>query len=137
MAGMCVYAFLNFSCDIYEDRENDAAKPIEEYSHTWVEDQSLPCLGMDEISIDIRDVGTKQNNISFYAIHQIVKIYVDDELIYSVEPSENNAFGNTPGSVFVSVPILKEDEEKTMTIDLIPVYSSSVDYIPIIYIGDK
>ena len=76
-------------------------------------------------------------NLIFYSVHQEVIVSVDGEQIYSLEADRHNSFGHTPGSVWNTISLSREDNGKEIQIDFIPVYDSAIDSLPAIYLGER
>lgn len=73
----------------------------------------------------------------FYSVHQEIRVYLDGEPIYSLKKNRYNSFGDTPGSIWNIIQLREEDMGKEIQIDFIPVYESSVDSLPALYLGDR
>lgn len=73
-----------------------------------VEPTKVTVLGVatDEYCLTFERVDETNNTLLFYTNHQEVFIYIEDELVYSVE-KDNSIFGRTPGAIWnmVSLPI--------------------------------
>lgn len=121
----------------YNLRDEQGYKEITEYQSRWEYDGTLPCGGKDVASFKIDELGDYASNLCFFSIHQSVYIYIDDELIYSLIPSEKNYFSKTTGNNWVSIPLTQSDVGKTVTIELIPAYDDYISVIPDFYVGNK
>lgn len=60
--------------------------------------------------------------LAFYTVHQYVKVSMEGEEIYSLEPSGDNRVTKTVGSNWVMIPLSEEDEGKTVEVEITPVY---------------
>lgn len=131
------YMFCTFELDMTDVRGDEGYQILTQYQSTWETDESLPCAGKDVIRISLEEVPVANSCLAFYTIHQDVVVFVGDELVYQVQPSEQNLFGRTPGNFWSSVAIYPEDIGKEIRIELIPAYESSIGTLPDIYMGSK
>lgn len=137
---MCLlglYIAVCFRLDTDGARADAGYRTVEQYEIQWVEDTTLPCGGMDVIQFPCDEDAVRGGSLCFHAVHQSVEVYVGDELVYRIRPSENNRFGMTPGNNWVSVPLYERDKDKMIRISLIPAYGSSVHAVSEIYLGNK
>lgn len=61
--------------------------------------------------------------LSFYTVHQYAEVYIDGQLVYSMKPS-GKLFTGTIGSNWSMIPLCREDAEKEIRVNIIPVYES-------------
>ena len=76
------------------------------------------------------------NRLIFYSVHQEVKVYIEDRLIYSHRKGEN-VFGKSPGNLWNIVSIPRNSAGKRLTISLSSPYRQSAGAFQKIYYGDK
>ena len=67
--------------------------------------------------------------IRFYTLHMQVRVYADDELIYSLEKPQGSHC-KTPGSGWNIIKLRNNDVGKTLRVELTPAYSDVADTIP-------
>ena len=76
-------------------------------------------------------------HLVFYSLHHYVDVYLGDELLYSLQPGEDQRFGKTLGANWVSVPLYPSDAGKYLQVVIKPVYNSFVDWEPEFLIGSQ
>ena len=76
-------------------------------------------------------------SLIFFSLHQSATVSLDGEDIYSVKPDSHNAFGSTTGCVWNVIMLSEADSGKQMTIEIIPAYSSSNDFVPDFLLGSR
>lgn len=76
-------------------------------------------------------------HLVFYSLHHYVDVYLGDELLYSLQPGEDQRFGKTLGANWVSVPLYPSDTGKYLQVVIKPVYSSFIDWEPEFLIGSQ
>ena len=79
----------------------------------------------------------RDRELMFYASHQWVDVKIGEELVYTLRPSEELSFIKTPGSKWVCIPLLDEDEGKNVEITLTPVYKNNVKESLDIFMGSS
>lgn len=79
----------------------------------------------------------RDDELMFYASHHWVDVWVGDELVYTLRPSEELGFIKTPGSKWVYIPLLAQDEGKDVRIVQTPVYENNVKSELEIYLGSS
>lgn len=137
MFSMFLYLCGEFKNDVFQAREDTGFQYLTTYKSQKIEDENAPVGVKIEYVIPQLDIQKDGNSLVFFTIHQNVQVYIGEELVYSIQPAKNNAFGKTPGNNWNTVPIYEKDAGKQMKIVLIPVYESSVDIIPDFYFGSK
>lgn len=76
-------------------------------------------------------------SVSFYESHQIVRVYLNDELVYSLSPSSDNWIGRTTGSDICTVYLYPKDVGKTIQVEMIPIYKGLLSENEIFYVGES
>ncbi|MBQ7926337.1 MAG: response regulator [Lachnospiraceae bacterium] len=62
--------------------------------------------------------------VGFYSSHVNVEVYLGEELVYSLYPDEENAFGHTTATSWNVIPLYPEDSGKELRIKFESVYDS-------------
>jgi len=75
--------------------------------------------------------------IFFRASHQKVKIYIEEELIYSFGWDDERLFSKSPACVWVLAPLDSKQSNENIRIELTGVYEKYSNHINSMYIGDK
>ena len=98
---------------------------------------SSSVVGFDNVlTWKIKEVPQIDPAIFFLTTHQEVKVYFDNELVYSVRQNPAQRFGFTAGMEYVYIPLFSSDLGKEVRVVLKPCYTSVANEIPIIYYGD-
>lgn len=61
----------------------------------------------------------------FYVSHSYVKVFIDNNLVYEI--SSSNSAVSTVGNNYVVVPIQPEDNNKTLSIEITPIYNDFIN----------
>ena len=94
----------------------------------------------DEKTVIIRKIPNKNLNdmaVLFSTYHTFVKVYADNELIYSYGKKKELPFGNTPGSLWDLVEISSKYKGKELKIELTSPYNKYSGKIPKILYGSR
>ena len=94
----------------------------------------------DEKTVIIRKIPNKNLNdmaVLFSTYHTFVKVYADNELIYSYGKKKELPFGNTPGSLWNLVEISSKYKGKELKIELTSPYNKYSGKIPKILYGSR
>lgn len=74
--------------------------------------------------------------IRFYTLHMQVRVFADDELIYTMEKPQGSRC-KTPGSGWNIVKLRAGDSGKTLRVELTPAYADVADNVPSYAIGEE
>lgn len=127
----------HFLVDIDSRNQTTCYTVITDYSVETLSDSNAPK------GVRLRYTFTPDLSISsfchliFYSVHQEIIVSMDGKTIYSLKADSRNSFGHTPGNVWNTIQLSEKDRGKEIQIDLIPVYDSSINYLPTIYYGDR
>lgn len=75
--------------------------------------------------------------VQFYTHNSWVTVYVNDTVIHKISPSNFVGFSKSPGSFWNIVPIPSWAYNKTLKIEITPIYSMNTSLIKEIYAGDQ
>ena len=132
-----VFAWFGYSIEIKQKYEQSGYQKINDYEVNMIENEQAP-LGIEkEYVFPAEGISGAYRELFFYTMHQNVKVYVGDECVYSMEYKGNGRFGRTPGCLWNDVVLQDFQEGQTIRIVVAPVYKSTVDSIPEIYMGCK
>lgn len=123
--------------DIVDYRDYQGVYTVTDYKSFWLDEDSLPAGGKDIIEFTLKDEKAANTDITFFAVHQEIEMYIDDELVYSGKRGDKNPFGKTPGSLWASVRLNSGDIGKLIRIEITPAYKDVKGALPEIYIGDS
>lgn len=112
--------------DVYQARENRGYERVENYTESLQPDDQAPAGVRRVFRWKLEDEG-RDDSLNFHVVHHYVKVYLDGELVYSLQPGASNRIGKTISSNWVSVPIYPEDTGKEVTVVATPVYENVID----------
>lgn len=100
-----------------------------------VESAASP-IGVDVVySFTVSDPLEHDTHLAFCAVHQYVQVYLDEELVYVLEPSGASDKITTIGSNWVMIPLYREDSGKEVRVVLTPAYKSVRELRPEFLLG--
>lgn len=109
---------------VFQAREDRGYEAVTDYTLEIQPDPQAPAginrvfrwnLNVDHASGD---------SIAFYLVHHSAKVYLDGELVYSLQLGPDNRIGKSVGSNWVIVPIYPEDAGAEVTVIATPAYTS-------------
>lgn len=110
---------------VYSARQTgQSCHTVENYTLREVADPSAPAGIRKEYRWTMTDIGTGENSLAFYLVHQYVEVRFDGELMYSLTPGKDNRIGGSPGSNWVLIPIYPSDSGREVQVTVTPVYQS-------------
>lgn len=83
--------------------------------------------------LDLKGINETSNTLLFYTNHQEVFVYIEDELVYSLEKAES-IFGRTPGAVWNMVTLPAKDVQVQVKVS--QVYPELLKQIPVFEVGN-
>ena len=63
-------------------------------------------------------------SLAFYTVHQYVTVWINGEMVYSLQPSQEHHISKTLGSNWVLIPLDSRDGGKEVRVEITPVYQS-------------
>ena len=120
-----VYMLLFARMDVYQARDDRGYRVVQDYSESLQPDEQAP-VGINRVFRWTLDPNDQGDSITFYVIHHYVKVYLDGDLVYSLQPSPENRIGKTTSSNWISIPIDPEDLGKEVTVVATPVYKDVI-----------
>lgn len=140
LVGVAVLLLLigvNENKEEYQARNDLGLVTVDEYQCQDVADADTP-LGIRKVyTWTLPESIEGDTSLAFYYVHQYVKVYLDDELMYFASPADEKRIGKTLGCDWAVVPLLAEDAGKQVQVDVIPVYQTSVNRTITFYEGSK
>ena len=118
-------------------RSNHSFCLLTDYEYTTYEDETAPIGILQEYSLTLQDVPAYNGCVTFYAVHQEVDVYIEEELVYQLRLADGEHLSKTPGYELSEVYINQADEGKELRILVYPVYESSLSNQLKIYYGDN
>lgn len=132
-----LYILTGFQINIETTKPKQGYMTISNYSVETLSDTTAPQGIRQRYTFIPTQIEASFCNLIFYSVHQEVIVSVDGEQIYSLAADRHNSFGHTPGSVWNTISLSREDNGKEIQIDFIPVYDSAIDSLPTIYLGER
>lgn len=118
---------LNEKKDVFEVRDSLNYVTVEEYDCYVNEDSAAP-VGVTKIyEWNLPDTIKGDDSLAFYFVHQYIRVFLDDELVFSAFPSNGHRIGQTLGGDWAVVPLLCEDGGKAVRIEIIPAYKATLN----------
>jgi len=110
---------------------------LEDHSYQVQEDPQAP-VGIREIyEIHPSEIPPDSNALIFRTVHQNVEVYLDDRLVLRLKKDGHGSLGSSPGNCWNTVLISFMDQGKEIRVEIQPVYSSMVGYVPDFYAGSR
>ena len=120
---------------VYQDRQVSGLAVLQPVSRQEHPEPDAPLGTAVEYRFDLSEISVHDPHFAFYVTHQYARVYLEEELLYSVEYPRGNGFGNTVGDCWIQVPLQPEDCGKQIRVELQPVYESSRKVIPEFLMG--
>ena len=121
-----VYMLIFARVDVYQARVDRGYDIVRDYTESLQPDDQAPA-GINRVfrwRLEPHDGG---DSITFYVVHHYVKVYLDGDLVYSLQPDGANRIGKSTSSNWISVPIYPEDLGKEVVVVATPVYKSVIN----------
>ncbi len=116
------------SIDIYQARESRSYAPIETYTLEQITDDTAPA-GIRNVYRWTQQIQTANDTcLTVLTVHQSVQVYFGAELIYSMEPSEENRIASSTGTYWSTIPLYPSDDGTEITVIVTPLFPSVIDY---------
>ena len=120
-----LYMLLFARTEVYQVREDRGYDIVQRYTESLQPDDQAP-VGINRVFRWTLETPYRGDSITFYVVHHYVKVYLDGELVYSLQPSSLNHIGKTTSSNWISIPIYPKDAGKEVTVVATPVYKSVI-----------
>lgn len=132
---LVLYAF--FELRIYNEDVKDGYEIITDYDIYNIKDSSEPAGVRQIYGFRLTGVEESYCHLMFYSVHQNVNVYRNDVCVYRMSADEIDISGESPGCLWNEVSFAAWDNGERVKIEIIPVYESSADIVPTIYLGNK
>lgn len=138
---ICVSLFLlmfaTFRMDVRQRQEPEGFKQVTDYQREIVRSPDYPTGQKSVYNFNAGQLSESDASLIFFSLHQLVTVSLDGEEIYSIKPDQGNAFGSTTGCVWNVVLLSEQDSGKQITVEIVPAYSSSNDFVPDFLLGSR
>lgn len=112
--------------EVYQARNDRGYEIVRDYTESLQPDDQAPA-GINRVFRWKLEPHYDGDSITFYVIHHYVKVYLDGDLVYSLQPDGANRIGKSTSSNWISVPIYPEDLGKEVVVVATPVYKSVIN----------
>lgn len=119
-----LYMALFENVSVYVARDNRTYTVVNDYSVRNIEDPQASAGIRREYSWVLDDIGTNDNCLGFYLVHHYAEVYLDDELVYSLMPDEDNKIARGVSSNWALIPIYPRDSGREVRVVITPAYSN-------------
>lgn len=119
-----LYMALFENVSVYVARDNRTYTVVNDYTVRNIEDPQAPVGIRREYSWGLDDIGTNDNCLGFYLVHHYAEVYLDDELVYSLMPDEDNKIARGVSSNWALIPIYPRDSGREVRVVITPAYSN-------------
>lgn len=119
-----LYMALFENVSVFAARNIRTYTVIDDCTEREIEDPQAPAGIRREYSWVLDDIGTNDNCLGFYLIHHYAEVYLDDELVYSLMPDEDNRIARGVSSNWVLIPIYPEDSGREVRVIVTPMYEN-------------
>lgn len=119
-----LYMALFENVSVYVARDNRTYTVVNDYTVRNIEDPQAPVGIRREYSWVLDDIGTNDNCLGFYLVHHYAEVYLDDELVYSLMPDEDNKIARGVSSNWALIPIYPRDSGREVRVVITPAYSN-------------
>lgn len=129
--------YVSDEVEIQTQRSENDFQVIDGVDSREISDPAAPAGCRTIYSFPVDDDLKIDNSLAFYTVHQSVKVFMDGELIYSLQPSGENRLSKAVGCNWVILPLYREDVGKQIEIEITPAYESFRDRQVEFLIGSK
>ena len=110
--------------NVQQERDDRDFYVVEDFSCIETEAEDTPVGFRRYYTFYPEDTIKKDTYLAFYTVHQYVKVWLGEEMVYCLEPSGENALSKTVGSNWALIPLYREDAGKEIRVEIIPAYES-------------
>lgn len=136
-AALFLFMFATFRLDVRQRQEPESYEQVTEYQREVVRGEEYPTGQKSVYNFNAGELSQSDASLIFFSLHQWVTVSLDGEEIYSIKPDEGNAFGSTTGCVWNVVMLSDQDSRKQVTIEIVPAYKTSNDFVPDFLLGSR
>lgn len=122
---------------VYQARPSLGCRQVTEYSVEQYASASSPTGNTKVFTWTLGQVSAGEECLNVYLVHHTARIYLDDELVYSVSPGAGSRVCGSVGSNWCCIPLYPEDSGKTAGVVAEPAFSVSAGRNPEFYLGSR
>lgn len=132
-----LFMFATFQMDVRQRQEPEGFAQVTDYQREIVKDEACPTGQKSIYTFTLGHLPDADDSLIFFSLHQLVTVSLDGEEIYSIRPDSHNAFGSTTGCVWNVVMLSEHDSGKQITVEIVPAYKTSNDFVPDFLLGSR
>lgn len=133
---LLVYFQVGEKNQVLNTRKSAENIPIENVQKDLNESADAPLGIINTYELEIENLTGGENCLVFFARHQYVKVYIEDELVYLLAAPEGWKIGKTVGSEWVVIPLFPMDAGKNIKVEIMPVYEGVKTWEPEFRLGN-
>lgn len=131
------WLYLNEQVSDYSLREPLGSTVVLPNVRSETADEASPTGMRKEYLLYFNANNDRDCHLIFYSLHHYVEVHLGDELLYSLQPTDQHKIGKTLGCNWVSVPLYQSDANKYIKVVITPVYKSFRDWDPEFMMGSQ
>jgi len=132
-----LFMFVTFRLDIRQRQEPEGFEEVTDYQREVISDADCPTGQKSVYTFTTGQLSESDVSLIFFSLHQSVTVRLDGEEIYSMKPDSHNVFGSTTGCVWNVVILSDADSGKQVSVEIVPAYRSSNDFVPDFLLGSR
>ena len=107
-----------------ETRSGMPLTTIEQVTETKIKRADAPTGLINCYTFRLDEPIAHDTSLAFYTTHQYAAVYLDGELVCSLQPAGEHRITKTLGSNWVMIPLYAEDSGKTVRVEITPAYQN-------------
>lgn len=132
-----LYVGLFEGVSVYQARPALGCRQVTEYSAEQYASDFSPTGYTKVFTWTLGEVSAGEECLNVYLVHHTARVYLDDELVYSLSPGADSRVCGSVGSIWCSIPLYPEDSGKTVGVVAEPAFSVSAGRNPEFYLGSR
>lgn len=124
MSGLLLALLFTQNEENNQRKENISVTVVQNVSERTIEKEQTPLGIVNEYRFRVTENPSCDTYLSFYVSHHYVDVYIAQEKVYSLRPSERIFNVKTVGSNQIMIPLYREDGGKEICVVLTPVYQN-------------
>lgn len=133
--GLLIYFQIGEENQIFNTRKSADNISVENVEMSSNYDIEAPIGIVNTYELTVNNLAGGENCLAFFARHQYVKVFIEDELVYLLSAPEGRKIGRTVGSEWIIIPLFPTDEGKLIRVEIIPVYEGIKSWEPEFKLG--
>lgn len=132
-----IYMYQHARNEIFSTKGGERHTVLEGHSYTTVQDSAAPSGVREVYVIHADEIPEESDAFVFRSIHQNVKVFIEDRLVFSLKKDTSSSFGRTPGCRWNTVKLTLGDQGSDIRVEIEPVYHIVAGVTPAFYIGSR